>query len=158
TVARVKEVKAIGVDVGIDFHGRVHKGTAKQLARMLQPLQPMFIEEPLLPTQPEEITAGPRQDGLDAHCAGVKCCNTHGLSLSLRAPGRIIAWSQLRSGRNAAISTGDDEEANKHSPLLPSDFPAGSVSVPRQPTSPALLIVPVPQFFCTSDAPDIPSA
>ncbi|RPD54910.1 enolase C-terminal domain-like protein [Lentinus tigrinus ALCF2SS1-7] len=55
TVARVKEVKATGVDVGIDFHGRVHKGMAKQLARMLEPLQPMFIEEPLLPTQPEEI-------------------------------------------------------------------------------------------------------
>ena len=44
TVARVKEVKAAGVDVGVDFHGRVHKGMAKQLARMLEPLQPMFIE------------------------------------------------------------------------------------------------------------------
>ncbi|RDX51831.1 enolase C-terminal domain-like protein [Lentinus brumalis] len=55
TVARVKEAKAAGVDVAIDFHGRVHKGMAKQLARMLEPLHPMFIEEPLLPTQPEEI-------------------------------------------------------------------------------------------------------
>lgn len=28
---------------------------AKQLAKLLEPLKPMFIEEPLLPTQPEEI-------------------------------------------------------------------------------------------------------
>ncbi|PCH35099.1 enolase C-terminal domain-like protein [Wolfiporia cocos MD-104 SS10] len=55
TVARITDVKSIGLDVGIDFHGRVHKGMAKQLARLLEPLQPLFIEEPLLPTQPQEI-------------------------------------------------------------------------------------------------------
>ncbi|TCD66926.1 hypothetical protein EIP91_000765 [Steccherinum ochraceum] len=55
TVQRVKDVRTLGLDVGIDFHGRVHKGMAKQLARLLEPLQPLFIEEPLLPTQPEEI-------------------------------------------------------------------------------------------------------
>ncbi|KAI0338018.1 enolase C-terminal domain-like protein [Trametopsis cervina] len=55
TVSRVRDVRALGLDVGVDFHGRLHKGMAKQLARMLEPLQPMFIEEPLLPTQPEEI-------------------------------------------------------------------------------------------------------
>ncbi|PSR83544.1 hypothetical protein PHLCEN_2v5698 [Hermanssonia centrifuga] len=54
-VARVRDVRALGLDVGVDFHGRVHKGMAKQLAKLLEPLQPMFIEEPLLPTQPEEI-------------------------------------------------------------------------------------------------------
>lgn len=55
TVDRVRDVRALGLDVGVDFHGRLHKGMAKQLAKLLQPLQPMFIEEPLLPTQPEEI-------------------------------------------------------------------------------------------------------
>ncbi|THH30891.1 hypothetical protein EUX98_g3274 [Antrodiella citrinella] len=55
TVQRVQAVRSLGLDVGVDFHGRVHKGMAKQLARRLEPLQPMFIEEPLLPTQPEEI-------------------------------------------------------------------------------------------------------
>lgn len=44
TVQRVREVKALGLDVGVDFHGRVHKGMAKQLAKLLEPLQPMFIE------------------------------------------------------------------------------------------------------------------
>jgi len=55
TADRVKQVKSVGLDVGVDFHGRLHKGMAKQLAKLLEPLHPMFIEEPLLPTQPEEI-------------------------------------------------------------------------------------------------------
>ncbi|KAJ4473134.1 enolase C-terminal domain-like protein [Lentinula aciculospora] len=55
TVERVKQVRSTGLDVGIDFHGRLHKGMAKQLAKLLEPLHPMFIEEPLLPTQLEEI-------------------------------------------------------------------------------------------------------
>ncbi|KAJ3742538.1 enolase C-terminal domain-like protein [Lentinula detonsa] len=55
TVERVKQVRSTGLDVGVDFHGRLHKGMAKQLAKLLEPLRPMFIEEPLLPTQPEEI-------------------------------------------------------------------------------------------------------
>ena len=56
-VERVKAVQAQGMDVGLDFHGRVHKPMAKQLIRALEPLSPLFIEEPLLS---ENI------DGLDA--------------------------------------------------------------------------------------------
>ncbi|THU92630.1 enolase C-terminal domain-like protein [Dendrothele bispora CBS 962.96] len=55
TVERVQQLQSVGLDVGIDFHGRFHKGMAKQLAKLLEPLHPLFIEEPLLPTQPEEI-------------------------------------------------------------------------------------------------------
>ncbi|KZT25655.1 enolase C-terminal domain-like protein [Neolentinus lepideus HHB14362 ss-1] len=55
TVSRVRDVRALGMDVGVDFHGRLHKAMAKQLAKLLEPHQPLFIEEPLLPTQPEEI-------------------------------------------------------------------------------------------------------
>lgn len=47
-VERVEAVKAAGMDCGLDFHGRVHKPMAKQLARLLEPLRPLFIEEPLL--------------------------------------------------------------------------------------------------------------
>ncbi|KAF5310736.1 hypothetical protein D9619_007890 [Psilocybe cf. subviscida] len=53
-VSRIQEVKSLGLDVGIDFHGRLHKGMAKQLARLLEGAQPMFIEEPLLPGHPGE--------------------------------------------------------------------------------------------------------
>ena len=54
-VERVEAVKAQGLDVGIDFHGRVHKPMAKQLVRLLEPLRPLFIEEPLLSEEPEAL-------------------------------------------------------------------------------------------------------
>ncbi|KAH9217174.1 enolase C-terminal domain-like protein [Leptodontidium sp. 2 PMI_412] len=47
-VERLKAVKNLGMDAGIDFHGRIHKPMAKQLAKLLGPHRPMFIEEPLL--------------------------------------------------------------------------------------------------------------
>jgi galactonate dehydratase len=47
-IERVKAAQAEGVDVGLDFHGRVHRPMAKQLAKALEPLGLLFIEEPLL--------------------------------------------------------------------------------------------------------------
>jgi galactonate dehydratase len=38
-----------------DFHGRVHRPLAKQLAKALEPHRPLFIEEPLLPGQQQEL-------------------------------------------------------------------------------------------------------
>lgn len=54
-VERLAAVRALGIDAGLDFHGRVHKPMAKQLARLLEPLQPLFIEEPLLGENPEAL-------------------------------------------------------------------------------------------------------
>ncbi|ORX35417.1 putative mandelate racemase/muconate lactonizing enzyme [Kockovaella imperatae] len=54
TVQRLAEVKSIGMDAGLDFHGRLHKPMAKQLAKLLEPHRPLFIEEPLLPGYPNE--------------------------------------------------------------------------------------------------------
>ncbi|WP_324761028.1 galactonate dehydratase [Haloarcula montana] len=51
-VNRLREVReAVGtdVDIGVDFHGRVSKSMAKRLAKALEPYEPMFIEEPVLP-------------------------------------------------------------------------------------------------------------
>ena len=47
-VQRVEAAQGVGLDVGLDFHGRVHRPLAKQLAKVLEPLGLMFIEEPLL--------------------------------------------------------------------------------------------------------------
>lgn len=55
TVKRLAEIKSIGLDAGLDFHGRVHKAMAKQLAAALQPHRPLFIEEPLLPGHVNEL-------------------------------------------------------------------------------------------------------
>ena len=45
---RVRAVQEAGLDVALDFHGRIHKPMSKQLAKLLEPIRPLFIEEPLL--------------------------------------------------------------------------------------------------------------
>ena len=47
-IERVQAAQAQGMDVGLDFHGRVHRPLARQLAKALEPLGLLFIEEPLL--------------------------------------------------------------------------------------------------------------
>ncbi|EER45097.1 mandelate racemase/muconate lactonizing enzyme family protein [Histoplasma capsulatum H143] len=54
-VERLKAVKDLGLDAALDFHGRLHKPMAKQLAKLVEPYQPLFIEEPLLSEHPEGI-------------------------------------------------------------------------------------------------------
>lgn len=54
-VDRLSIARAAGLDCALDFHGRVHRPMATQLARSLAPLGPLFIEEPLLAGHPKEI-------------------------------------------------------------------------------------------------------
>ena len=42
-------------DIGVDFHGRVHKPMARIIARELEPFNLMFIEEPVLSEHPAEL-------------------------------------------------------------------------------------------------------
>jgi galactonate dehydratase len=44
-------------DLAIDFHGRVSPAMARRLVRMLEEVQPMFVEEPVLPELPPEVLA-----------------------------------------------------------------------------------------------------
>jgi galactonate dehydratase len=55
-IARVTAAQVQGVAVGLDFHGRLHRPAAKQLARALEPLGLMFIEEPLLSENPQGLS------------------------------------------------------------------------------------------------------
>ncbi|MBY4229755.1 galactonate dehydratase [Rhodococcus fascians] len=51
-VERVSQVRAAigdGNDVAIDFHGRVGVADARRLLPVLEPLRPLFVEEPVLP-------------------------------------------------------------------------------------------------------------
>jgi len=48
---KVQSVRdAVGKEFGIaiDFHGRLHRGTARQALRELEPMNPLFVEEPVL--------------------------------------------------------------------------------------------------------------
>lgn len=57
-VERVQAIRdAVGykMEVGLDFHGRVHKGMAKRLMKELEPFKLMFIEEPVLSENREAL-------------------------------------------------------------------------------------------------------
>jgi galactonate dehydratase len=54
-IAAVREAGGADLGIGIDFHGRVHKPMAKILAKELEPFRPMFIEEPVLPENNEDL-------------------------------------------------------------------------------------------------------
>ena len=43
------------LEIGLDFHGRVHKGMVKRLIDELAPYNPMFIEEPVLSENNEAL-------------------------------------------------------------------------------------------------------
>lgn len=47
-LAAARDAVGYEVGIGIDFHGRVHRGMAKVLMKELEPLKPLFIEEPVL--------------------------------------------------------------------------------------------------------------
>ncbi|WP_101295577.1 galactonate dehydratase [Halegenticoccus soli] len=53
----IRETVGPEVDVGVDFHGRVTKPMAKRLAAALEPYEPMFFEEPLLPEHNDALSA-----------------------------------------------------------------------------------------------------
>jgi len=43
------------IDIAADFHGRLSFADAKRLVKLMEPSQPMFIEEPILPGDPEGL-------------------------------------------------------------------------------------------------------
>ncbi|WP_028274557.1 galactonate dehydratase [Atopococcus tabaci] len=55
-VTSIREKFGFDMEIGIDFHGRVHKPMAKVLAKELEPLRPMFLEEVVLPENEEAFS------------------------------------------------------------------------------------------------------
>ncbi len=54
-LAALRDEVGFDLDVGIDFHGRVHRGMAKALVQALEPYRPMFFEEPVLAEHNEAL-------------------------------------------------------------------------------------------------------
>jgi galactonate dehydratase len=56
-VAAVREAVGPDMGIGVDFHGRVHRSMVRALIRELEPLKPMFIEEPVLSENAEALAS-----------------------------------------------------------------------------------------------------
>ncbi|WP_433633374.1 galactonate dehydratase [Halomicrococcus sp. NG-SE-24] len=55
-VATVRDAVDDDLLLGVDFHGRVSKPMASQLVKALEPYNPMFIDQPVLPEHSEMLT------------------------------------------------------------------------------------------------------
>jgi len=56
-MAGIRESLGWNIGIGLDFHGRVRKGMAKQLIKAFEPYKPMFIEEPVLAENLDDLHA-----------------------------------------------------------------------------------------------------
>jgi galactonate dehydratase len=54
-IAGIREELGYSMDIGVDFHGRIHKAMAKVLAKETEQFHLMFIEEPVLPENSEAL-------------------------------------------------------------------------------------------------------
>jgi galactonate dehydratase len=63
-VAAVREAVGPQVQFGVDFHGRVSPAMAVRLAQALEPYQPMFIEEPVLPENVDALVTVARSTSI----------------------------------------------------------------------------------------------
>ncbi|MFD0710667.1 galactonate dehydratase [Paenibacillus sp. GCM10027626] len=54
-LAAIRQAVGSGIDIAIDFHGRVSPAMAIRLAQAFEPYYPMFIEEPCLPDNIEAM-------------------------------------------------------------------------------------------------------
>ena len=103
---RVEAAQAPGMDVGLDFHGRVHRPLAKQLAKALEPLGPLFIEEPLLSEHPEAC-ARSRTHAPARRSRWVSGSTALGLQAVLRSRAPSTSSSPTSATRAASSSAQD---------------------------------------------------
>lgn len=124
-VERLKTVKALGLDAGLDFHGRLHKPMAKQLARALEPHRPLFIEEPLLVEHAEglkqlsELTTVPIAFGERLYTRWDVKRFLEDASIDILQPDIAHAGGISETRRIAAMAEAYDVAIAPHCPLGP---------------------------------------
>lgn len=54
-VGSIRDEFGVGIDLALDFHGRVPRSVAKILLRELEPFRPMWVEEPMTPETDDSL-------------------------------------------------------------------------------------------------------
>jgi galactonate dehydratase len=124
-LASVREAEGPGLDIGVDFHGRVHKSMAKVLARELEPYRPMFLEEPVLPENNEALREISRHTATPI-ATGERMFTRWGFKEVLKAgfvdvlqPDLSHAGGILETRKIAAMAEAYDVAIAPHCPLGP---------------------------------------
>jgi galactonate dehydratase len=122
---RLAAARATGLDVAVDFHGRVHRAMAKRLVRALEPHGPLFLEEPVLPEHPEALREIARLTSVPIACGerlytrwGFKDVLTSG-AVDIVQPDLSHAGGLLETRKIAAMAEAYDVAVAPHCPLGP---------------------------------------
>ena len=121
----IREILGNKIQVGIDFHGRVHKPMAKILIKELEQFRPMFIEEPVLPenwdaivdiakNSPIPIATGER---LSTRWEFKRLFNNN--SVDIIQPDVALAGGILETRKISAIAEMHDIAVAPHAPYGP---------------------------------------
>lgn len=118
---------SVGMDlqVGIDFHGRVHKAMAKTLIKELEAFKPMFIEEPVLPENEEAFIDLAQRTNIPL-ATGERLCNrwdykrliTSG-AVDIIQPDAALCGGILETKKICAMAEAYDIAAAPHAPYGP---------------------------------------
>jgi galactonate dehydratase len=124
-VNSIREAVGYDLEIGVDFHGRVHKAMAKVLARELEPYRPMFIEEPVLPENNEALaeisahTSIPIATGERLYTRwGFKNILTNGV-VDIVQPDLALTGGILEGKKIAAMAEAFDVAVAPHAPYGP---------------------------------------
>lgn len=124
-LAAVRDAIGYEIGIGIDFHGRLHKGMAKVLAKELEPFKPLFLEEPVLPENNEALVELARQTTIPL-ATGERLYTRWGFKTVLASGGVDIIQPDLShtggiwEGRKiAAMAEAYDVAIAPHCPLGP---------------------------------------
>jgi galactonate dehydratase len=122
---RLAAARSAGLDVAVDFHGRVHRAMAKRLVRMLEPYSPLFFEEPVLPEHPEALREIARLTSVPIACGerlytrwGFKDVLVSG-AVDIVQPDLSHAGGILECRKIAAMAEAFDVAVAPHCPLGP---------------------------------------
>ena len=124
-IASIREAVGYDLDVGIDFHGRVHKAMAKVLLAELEQFHPMFVEEPVLPEN-TELMADLAKGTTIPIAAGERLMTRWGYkqlfaqdAVSIVQPDLSLAGGILEARKICAIAEAHDMAAAPHAPYGP---------------------------------------
>jgi galactonate dehydratase len=122
---RLAAARSTGLDVAVDFHGRVHRAMAKRLARALEPHGPLFLEEPVLPEHSEALREIARHTSVPIACGerlytrwGFKDVLASGV-VDVIQPDLSHAGGLLECRKIAAMAEAFDVAVAPHCPLGP---------------------------------------
>lgn len=124
-VASIREAVGYDMEIGIDFHGRVHKAMAKVLAKELEQFRPMFIEEPVLPENIDALPEVSRHTSIPI-ATGERLYTRWGFkdilksgSVDIIQPDVALAGGILETKKIAAMAEAFDVAVAPHAPYGP---------------------------------------